>query len=94
MKQLTLLTVLLALTINCICQTPKKKYHWSNYHGPRKVEYFKLGDTLSLSFSFAKAVVIKPKQLNKQYAYYEQGYGKHFTTNKLKRIFKRNCKII
>lgn len=91
MKQLLLLTVLLVLTISCMCQ---KKYHWSNFHGPKKIEYFKKGDTLVNSCSFEKVVVIKARQLNKQYSYYEQGYYKRFSDKKLRRIFKRNCRTI
>lgn len=90
MKQILLLTALLVLTISCWCQTPKK-LHWSNYHGPKKVEYFKKGDTITSNNM--SMIVTKPRQLNRQMSYIEQGFRK--TRNRqVNRIYKRNCKSL
>lgn len=63
-------------------------------HGPLKVRYFNNGDTLNASSEYPACIVTNSKRLNREIAYYEQGYftTKQLNSNKLNRIWRRNTK--
>ena len=60
-------------------------------HGPLKVKYFKLGDTIPSRNELL--IVTNSIRLNRKIAYIEQGY-KNASMHKLKKIFYNNCRSV
>lgn len=71
------------------------KHHKMVYgagRGALKVGYFKNGDILNASSDYPACIITNATRLNRQIAPYKQGYLSK--SNKLKRIWKRNTKIL
>ena len=60
--------------------------------GPLKIQYFKLGDTICNRYN--TLIVTNSFRLNYKMAYILQGYKKHVSMSKIKRIFYFNCRLI
>lgn len=87
-----LLLLIIVLLLSTTTYSQKVHHIWSKYHGPRKVEYFKLGDTINTRDGIL--IVTRPRHLNKQIAYVEQGFYKNPSMKLVKRIFMRNCRVV